>query len=129
LPFAPGAPSAALPERQGEAARWRVTLPDLSSRLGAALDLAIGEPDDAMLAALIEVHAEMRGLALDYAAIQYLAGRCERSHLGVERLVAAIDRLTLERKVAPTMAIWRDALNETKGGGAGPGDEHGTAQV
>lgn len=121
LPFAPGS--------QGEAARWRVTLPDLSSRLGAALDLAIGEPDDAMLAALIEVHAEMRGLALDYTAIQYLAERCERSHLGVERLVAAIDRLTLERKVGPTMAIWRDALNETKGGGAGPADADGTAQV
>jgi hypothetical protein len=36
--------------------------------------------------------------------------------VGVERLVAAIDRLSLERKTAPTMAIWRDALEETKGG-------------
>jgi hypothetical protein len=96
--------------------RWRVALPDLSSRLGAALDLAIGEPDDAMLVALIEVHAEMRGLVLDPVATQYLAGRCTRSHLGVERLVAAIDRLSLERKAPPTMAIWRDALIETKGG-------------
>jgi hypothetical protein len=34
----------------------------------------------------------------------------------VERLVAAIDRLSLERKQAPTMAIWRDALIETMGG-------------
>lgn len=114
--FAPGR----TPE-DGEApgSRWRVALPDLSSRLGAALDLEIGEPDDAMLVALMEVHAEMRGLVLDHSATQYLAGRCERSHLGVERLVAAIDRLSLERKVAPTMAIWRDALNETKGGGSG----------
>lgn len=107
--FAPGT------EGDDSAPRWRVTLPDLSSRLGAALDLEIGEPDDDMLAALIEVHAEMRGLVLDHAATQYLAGRCTRSHLGVERLVAAIDRLSLERKAPPTLAIWRDALIETKG--------------
>jgi hypothetical protein len=110
--FAPGTD-----ETEGEDARWRVALPDLSSRLGAALDLEIGEPDDDMLPALIEVHAEMRGLVLDDSATQYLAGRCTRSHLGVENLVAAIDRLSLERKAAPTMAIWRDALIETKGGG------------
>lgn len=95
---------------------WRVKLPDLNSRLGAALDLEIGEPDDEMLAALMEVHAEMRGLVLDHSATDYLVPRCERSHLGVERLVEAIDRLSLERKQAPTMAIWRDALIETKGG-------------
>lgn len=98
--------------------RWQVRLPDLASRLGAALQLDIGEPDDEMLIALMEVHAEMRGLALDHSATQYLVGRCERSHLGVERLVAAIDRLSLERKQPPTLAVWRDALNETKGGGA-----------
>lgn len=95
---------------------WQVGLPDLGSRLGAALPLEIGVPDDEMLGALIEVHAEMRGLILDPAATQYLAGRCERNHVGVERLIAAIDRLSLERKQPPTMAIWRDALNETKGG-------------
>lgn len=111
--FAPGAD-----ETEVEGARWRVALPDLSSRLGAALDLEIGEPDDDMLAALIEVHAEMRGLVLDHSATQYLAGRCTRSHLGVENLVAAIDRLSLERKAPPTMAIWRDALIETKGDAA-----------
>ena len=34
---------------------------------------------------------------------------------GVERLVAEIDRLSLERKAAPTMAIWRDALEVITG--------------
>jgi hypothetical protein len=117
LRFAPGVDQGDDP-LEGEGARWRVALPDLSSRLGAALDLAIGEPDDDMLAALIEVHAEMRGLVLDHSATQYLAGRTTRSHLGVENLVAAIDRLSLERKAPPTMAIWRDALIETKGDGS-----------
>jgi hypothetical protein len=95
--------------------RWNVKLPDLSSRLGAAMRLEIGAPDEAMLADLIAVHAETRGLVLDGSATDYLVPRCERSHLGVETLVAAIDRLSLERKHAPTLAIWREALAQTRG--------------
>lgn len=94
---------------------WQIALPDLASRMGAALHLEIGEPDDAMMAELIAIHAEMRGLALGPDAAAYLVPRAERSHLGVERLVAAIDRLSLERKQAPTLAVWRDALDETLG--------------
>ncbi|MFM5931499.1 MAG: ATPase [Novosphingobium sp.] len=94
---------------------WSIRLPDLASRIGAALHLEVGEPDDAMLADLIAVHAEMLGLSLGPDAAAYLVPRAERSHLGIERLVTAIDRLSLERKQAPTMAIWRDALDETFG--------------
>lgn len=99
--------------RRGEGeGRWQVMLPDLGSRLGAALELEIGEPDEEMLGELIDVHAQMRGLPLDVSATDYLVPRCERSHVGVENLVAAIDRLSLERKQPPTLAIWRDALEE-----------------
>jgi hypothetical protein len=94
---------------------WRIALPDLASRIGAALHLEIGAPDDAMLADLIALHAELRALALDENAAAYLVPRCERSHLGVERLVAEIDRLSLERKAPATMAIWRDALEAIAG--------------
>ena len=45
----------------------------------------------------------------------YLVPRCERSHIGVERLVAAIDRISLERKAPPTQGIWREALEEVLG--------------
>jgi len=103
-----------LVKREGE---WKIALPDLASRLGAALQLSIGAPDDAMLAELIALHAEMRRLILDETATSYLVPRCERSHMGVEKLVAAIDRLSLERKQAPGMAIWRDALAEISGSG------------
>ena len=99
---------------QGES-EWRIALPDLASRLGAALHLAIGAPDDAMLADLIALHAELRGLPLGPEAAAYLVPRMERTHLGVERLVAAIDRLSLERKAAPGPAIWREALEELIG--------------
>lgn len=94
---------------------WDIALPDLRSRLGAALHLEIGVPDDAMLGELILLHAELRALPLAGDAIAYLAPRAERSHMGVERLVATIDRLGLERKQAPTLSIWRDALEEIVG--------------
>lgn len=95
--------------------QWRIALPDLRSRLGAALHLTIAAPDDAMLADLLAVHAEQRGLALGPDAAAYLVPRMDRSHLGADRLVAAIDRLSLERKVAPTLSVWRDALEEIMG--------------
>lgn len=94
---------------------WTVRLPDLASRLGAAMQLEIGAPDDAMLAELIALHAEMRGFVLDGTATAYLVPRCNRSHMGAEKLVSAIDRLSLERKQAPTLSIWRDALDEVGG--------------
>ena len=45
----------------GQTSGWRITLPDLGSRLGAALPLRIGAPDDALLRALIDEHARRRG--------------------------------------------------------------------
>ena len=98
-----------------EEGEWRITLPDLASRLGAALHLQIGAPDDAMLAELIALHAELRGLPLGPDATAYLVPRMERTHIGAERLVAVIDRLSLERKAAPGPAIWREALEELLG--------------
>ena len=98
-----------------EEANWQVRLPDLASRLGAALRLTIGTPDDAMLTELILAHAEQRGLILGEGAAPYLVPRMERSHIAAERLVAAIDRLSLERKQAATLALWRDALEEVGG--------------
>jgi hypothetical protein len=94
---------------------WKIALPDLASRMEAAMRLEIGPPDDAMLADLILLHAGMRGLALDDSATAYLVGRCVRSHLGVEQLVATIDRISLERKQPATLAVWREALEEIAG--------------
>lgn len=102
---------------------WRVALPDLASRLGAALHLAIGEPDDTMVAALIEAHAEQRGLVLGENATTYLAPRTARSFAEIERLVETIDRLSLERKQPPTLSIWRDALEEIQGRPLQGGDQ------
>jgi len=94
---------------------WQIVLPDLASRLGAVLQLEIGAPDDAMLAELIMVEAEQRGLVLSPDAAAYLVPRIERTHMGVEQVVAAIDRLSLERKAAPGPSIWRAALEALLG--------------
>lgn len=94
---------------------WEIALPDLKSRLGAALHLEIGAPDDEMCAALIESHAGQRGLALGEGALTYLVPRVERSFAGIEALVAAIDRLSMERKVPATLSVWRDALEAVQG--------------
>lgn len=102
-------------ERGGAAGGWQITLPDLASRLAAALRLDIGAPDDAMMTELVAAHAETRGLALGDDGARYLATRGERSHLAAERLVATVDRLSLERKQAPGLAIWREALEELSG--------------
>ncbi|AKM09187.1 ATPase [Croceicoccus naphthovorans] len=99
---------------------WQITLPDLRSRLGAALPLTIGTPDDAMLSALIETHAAGRGLALEDGATTYLVPRVERSFAAVEALVAEIDRLSLERKAPARQAIWREALERLAGRGEAP---------
>ena len=90
---------------------WRIELPDLASRLGAALLLEIAPPDDAILAALIDDHAARRGLVLGEGASAWLLPRIERSHAAVEVLIAEIDRLSLERKQPVTISLLRDALS------------------
>ncbi len=96
-------------------ADWNVALPDLASRLHAAFKLDIAEPDDALAADLMQSMARQRGLALGDGASAYCIPRATRSFAGIERLVAEIDRLTLERKVPATMSIWRDALDALHG--------------
>jgi len=94
---------------------WNIALPDLRSRLGAALQLEIGRPDDAMAEELLHALAEQRGLPLGAEAAAYLVPRAGRSFADLEKLVAAIDRLSLERKAPATQSIWRAALEAVHG--------------
>lgn len=98
-----------------DAEKWDIKLPDLRSRLGAALHLEITKPDDDMVSDLIESLAAQHGLALGEGALTYLVPRAERSFSELERLVKTIDRLSLERKAPATQGIWRDALEALQG--------------
>ncbi|MEL7446420.1 MAG: ATPase, partial [Pseudomonadota bacterium] len=66
-------------------------------------------------AQLIDVIAAQRGLSLADGATAYLVPRALRSFAEIERLVVAIDRISLERQVPATMSVWRDALEATQG--------------
>lgn len=94
---------------------WQVALPDLASRLAGSLQLAIGSPGDALVAELLAAHAEQRRLMLGEGAAAYLVPRIERSHAAVETVVAAIDRISLERRAPATISVWRDALEAVQG--------------
>jgi hypothetical protein len=94
---------------------WRIALPDLASRIGGSLAFEIGAPDDAMAAELILAHAEARGLSLPEGAADYLVPRTTRSFAAIEALVAAIDRISLERQSPATMSVWRAALEALHG--------------
>jgi len=96
-------------------APWEIALPDLRSRLGAALALEIGAPDDQMMRDLILSHAERRGLMLGEESLAYVIPRMTRSFEAAERFVAAVDRLALERQSRPTRNLCRDALESIDG--------------
>ena len=94
---------------------WRIGLPDLASRLGGSLQLAIAAPEDVLVAELLAAHAEQRRLALGEGAAAYLGPRIERSWAAIEAVVEAIDRISLERQAPVTMSVWRDALEAVQG--------------
>ena len=96
-------------------APWEIALPDLRSRLGAALALEIAPPDDQMMRDLILSHAERRGLVLPEDALAYVVPRMTRSFAAAERFVATLDRLALERQARPTRNLCRDALEYVDG--------------
>ena len=95
--------------------RWHIDLPDLRSRMGAALQLEIGAPDDDLARDLMLSHAAQRGLAMGEGAPAYLVPRMERSYAAIEKIVAEIDRFSLERQVPATLSVWRDALEAVQG--------------
>lgn len=99
----------------GQDGGWRIALPDLASRIGGSLQLAIGAPDDAMAGELIHALAQQRGLTLPEGAAEYLVPRTTRSFAAIETLVAAIDRISLERQAPATMSVWRAALDALHG--------------
>jgi hypothetical protein len=99
----------------GQGGSWRIALPDLASRIGGSLQLAITEPDDVMAGELILAHAEARGLSLPEGAADYCVPRTTRSFAAIEALVAAIDRISLERQTPATMSVWRAAIEALHG--------------
>jgi DnaA regulatory inactivator Hda len=97
--------------------RWDVRLPDLASRLKAAVAVAIGAPDDALIAAvLVKLFAD-RQLRVDEGVIGFLVPRMERTFEAARRLVAVLDALSLAERRNITVPLARRALERA---GAAP---------
>ena len=79
-------------------ARWKPGLPDLSSRLEASGLATLGDPDDALLGAvLLKLFAD-RQIAPPPELVPYLVHRIERSFRAAGAIVAALDAESLARR-------------------------------
>ncbi len=86
-------------------ASWKITLPDLMSRLRAATPVEILEPDDDLLRrVLVKLFAD-RQIAVDQGVVDYLVIRMERSLEVALRAVEAIDREALAGRVKITKPL------------------------
>jgi len=91
-------------------AAWSIRLPDLASRLRAAPAVAIGAPDDALLAALLVKLFGDRQLAVSEDVIGYLIRHMERSFAAARAVVEALDRHSLRDQRPVTVALARAVL-------------------
>lgn len=73
-------------------ATWATPLADLASRLGALAWAEIAAPDDALLEAMLVRLAQARHIRVESRLAAYVVLRVERSYLGVQSFVAALDQ-------------------------------------
>ncbi len=91
-------------------ARWPLSLPDLTSRLRTIPAIAVGDPDDTLLAAvLIKLFAD-RQLIIGSEVISYLLPRIERSFAAAGRLAEAVDEASLSQRRPVTVPLVRTVL-------------------
>lgn len=96
-----------------EAACWdRFQLPDLRSRLQAAPQAPISQPDDMLLATLLIKHLRDRQLGWNDALIAYLLPRLERSFDAARTIVQKLDESALRQKQPLTVGLARQILAE-----------------
>jgi chromosomal replication initiation ATPase DnaA len=93
-------------------ARWPVQLPDLASRLAAIPAIAVAEPDDTLLAAVLSKHFADRQLTVGDDVIDFLVRHIERDFAAAATAVAAIDQAALSSRRRITLPLVRQVLAE-----------------
>ncbi len=96
-------------------ARWSVGLADLASRLGAAVAVGIGPPDDALIAAVLVKQFADRQLKVDGDVVSFMLARMERSFAAAGALVAAVDAAALAERRNITVPLVRRVMDRMNG--------------
>jgi chromosomal replication initiation ATPase DnaA len=99
-------------------ARWACPLADLRSRLSSVQAVALGEPDDALIEALLVKLFADRQLTVTAGVVRFLAARIERSFAAARHAVAAIDRAALAKRRQVTVPLASDVLQQIEAAAA-----------
>ena len=95
---------------KGVPSGWNIGLPDLASRLQGSQLVQLGAPDDTLLAAVLLKQCADRQLQVEPGVVDYILRRADRSFAGMRDLVAALDRLSLQRKRPVGQGMVRETL-------------------
>ena len=95
---------------QVPAARLDISLQDLQSRLKAIAAVAMGPPDDDLVAGLLHKLFGDLQLRVDDKVIAYLVPRIERDFASMGQVVKAIDQQALALKKPVTVPLVADVL-------------------
>jgi len=96
-------------------ARWSCPLADLRSRLSGMQAVALGEPDEALIEAVLVKLFSDRQLDVSAEVMRFLMARIERSFAAARRVAAAADRAALTAKRRQiTVPLVRAALQEVE---------------
>jgi chromosomal replication initiation ATPase DnaA len=93
---------------------WSPALPDLKTRLAVTPVSRISHPDDALFAALVQLHFADRGLHVPADALRYMSERLHRDYWTAERAVEAVDRFAIAERARLSLPTVRRALSEAR---------------
>jgi len=92
---------------------WRLSLPDLQSRVAAAGHASLDPPDDILLGAVLAKQFNDRQVKPRPDVIPYLVTHMERSFAAAQKIVAALDAASIARKKPITRALAAETLDKT----------------
>jgi len=93
---------------------WSPRLPDLKTRLAITPVVTVGNPDDALFSALIQLQFADRGLHIPADALRFMSERLHRDYWTVERAVQAIDRFAISERARLSLPTIRRALIDAR---------------
>lgn len=93
--------------------RWKLTLPDLASRVAAATAVALDPPDDTLLSAVLVKLLADRQLTPKPDLVPYLLSRMDRSFAAAIALIDQLDAASLALQRPITRPLAASVLDKT----------------